>query len=67
MRAVRFDRFGGPEVLQTVDLPEPTPEEDEVVVRLVAAGVNHLDLDIRAGTSRLPVSLPHQLGREGSG
>ncbi len=67
MRAVRFHRFGGPEVLTWEDAPDPEPGPGEVVVRVQACGVNHLDLDIRAGTSRLPVSLPHILGREVAG
>jgi NADPH:quinone reductase-like Zn-dependent oxidoreductase len=63
-RAIVFHEFGEPTVL--VDEPavieRTTP--DEVLVKVLATSVNHLDLDIRNGSSRLPVTLPHVLGRE---
>ncbi|TQJ30735.1 zinc-binding dehydrogenase [Microbacterium sp. SLBN-146] len=66
MRAdgVVLTRFGGPEVLDvtSIDIPEPGP--GEVLVRVTAVSLNHLDLEIRAGVSRLPIDLPHVLGRE---
>lgn len=67
MKAVAFDRFGGPEVLRLRDLPDPAPGPGEVLVRVRACGVNHLDLDLRAGTSGFPVRLPHVLGIEAAG
>lgn len=67
MTAVRLHTFGGPDVLAVEEVPVPTPARGELVVRVRAAGVNHLDLDIRAGTSRLPVALPHVLGMEVAG
>jgi len=48
-RAVRFSRFGGPEVLELVEVPVPRPGPDEVVVRVVAAGLNPVETSIRAG------------------
>ena len=59
MKASRFHRFGGPEVLVCEETAEPRPEAGEAVVRVRAVGINHVDLDIRAGTSRIPVSFPH--------
>lgn len=67
MTAVRLRAFGGPETLVAEQVAVPAPGEGEVLVRVRAAGVNHLDLDIRAGVSRLPVSLPHVLGMEVAG
>ena len=67
MKATWFRRFGGPEVLVCEETRKPTPEAGEAVVRVRAAGINHVDLDIRAGTSRIPVTFPHILGREFAG
>ncbi|MER3399164.1 MAG: alcohol dehydrogenase [Chloroflexota bacterium] len=67
VRAVRFHRFGEPEVLVYEDIPDPKLGPGEAVVRVRACGVNHLDLDIRSGISRLGISLPHILGREVAG
>ncbi|SCE78399.1 D-arabinose 1-dehydrogenase, Zn-dependent alcohol dehydrogenase family [Micromonospora matsumotoense] len=62
--AVTMNGYGGPETLTLteVDLPEPGP--DEVVLRVLAVAVNHLDADLRSGVSRMPLRLPHVLGRE---
>lgn len=43
MRAVQLTRFGGPEVLEVVDLPEPASREGAVVVDVLAAGINYAD------------------------
>jgi NADPH:quinone reductase-like Zn-dependent oxidoreductase len=49
MRAMTVTSFGGPEVLQPADLPRPEPLPTEVLVRVVAAGVNPVDWKTRAG------------------
>jgi NADPH:quinone reductase-like Zn-dependent oxidoreductase len=67
MKAVAFGRFGGPEVLEARELPDPVPGPGEAVVRVRACGVNHLDLDLRAGVSGFPVRFPHVLGIEAAG
>ena len=45
----------------------PTPGIGEAVVRVRAVGINHVDLDVRAGTARIPLTFPHILGREFAG
>lgn len=67
MRAVAFERFGGPEVLLLCERPDPVPGPGEALVRVSACGVNHLDLDLRAGISGFPLGLPHVLGIEVAG
>lgn len=49
MRAVRIDRFGGPEVLQLAQVPVPVPGPGEVLVRLSVAGINFSDISWRTG------------------
>src|SRR6266513_2126023 len=49
MKAVVVHEYGGPEVLKYEDAPRPEPKEDEILVRVVAAGVNPVDGMIRAG------------------
>jgi len=49
MRAVTFSRFGGPEVLEVRDLPEPQPGPGEVRIRVAAATVNPTDITFRSG------------------
>ncbi|MCC6377545.1 MAG: NAD(P)-dependent alcohol dehydrogenase [Burkholderiales bacterium] len=53
MRALRYDRYGPPEVLEVVDLDEPVPREGELKIRVRAASLNPLDAKIRAGHLRL--------------
>jgi len=67
MKVAWFHRFGGPEVLVFEEAPRPAPGPGEAVVRVRAVGINHVDLDHRAGTSRIPVKFPHILGREFAG
>ncbi len=52
MRAIGIEEFGGPERLVPMDLPDPHPGPGEVVVRVVAAGVNPVDWKIREGLLR---------------
>ena len=49
MRAVVVTRFGGPEVLQEIEVERPSPISTEVLVRVVAAGVNPVDFKTRRG------------------
>ena len=67
MKAIRFHEYGGTDVLRFEDVPQPEPAPGEVVVRVRAAAVNHLDLDLRSGTSRISLVLPHTPGMEFAG
>jgi NADPH:quinone reductase-like Zn-dependent oxidoreductase len=67
MRAVQFDTYGGPEVLTVREVADPAPGAGEVLVDLKAIGINHVDLDVRDGTSRFDITLPHTPGLEGAG
>jgi enoyl reductase len=68
MRAVVFDRYGPPEVLRVVDMPDPEPGPGQVRVRVRAAGVQPFDVGVRNGSMRqLPVHFPQQIGQEYSG
>jgi len=49
MKAIVVHEFGGPEVLKYEDVPEPKPKEDEMLVRVIAAGVNPVDDGLRSG------------------
>ena len=64
MRAVVLERFGGPEVLEAREMPDPAPKPGEVVVRVRACGINHLDLWVRAGLPGLEPEMPHILGND---
>jgi NADPH2:quinone reductase len=67
MTAIRISAFGGPEVLQLADVPDPEAGAGQVVVRIFAAGVNPVETYIRAGTyAKLP-PLPCGIGLDGAG
>jgi NADPH:quinone reductase-like Zn-dependent oxidoreductase len=53
MRALRFDRYGPPDVLHIDEVPEPAPRAGEAKIRVHAVGLNPLDWKIRAGHMRL--------------
>ncbi len=59
MKAIRYHEFGEVDVLKYEDVPEPELGDDEVLVRVRAASLNHLDLRLRSGKSPRPVDLPH--------
>ncbi len=49
MKAVRYDRFGGPEVLQYLDIPDPVPGPGQLLIETAAIGVNFPDIRERLG------------------
>ena len=65
MKAVRFSRFGGPEVLEIVDLPDPHPGPGQVRITVRAAGVNPSDWKKRKGL--MGGELPQTMGYEAAG
>ncbi|MFF1355102.1 NADP-dependent oxidoreductase [Streptomyces sp. NPDC058297] len=65
MKAVRFSRFGGPEVLEIVDLPDPHPGSGQVRITVRAAGINASDWKKRKGL--MDEELPQTLGYEAAG
>ena len=65
VKAVRFSRFGGPEVLEIVDLPDPHPGRGQVRIAVRAAGVNPSDWKKRQGL--MDGELPQTLGHEAAG
>ncbi|MBL8897184.1 MAG: zinc-binding dehydrogenase [Planctomycetes bacterium] len=67
MKAVRIHAHGGPEVLRYEDAPAPEPGAGEVLVRMRAVSVNHLDLWVRKGMPGHPVPFPRILGCDGAG
>ncbi len=67
MRAVVLPRHGGPEVLEAAEVADPTPAPGEVVVRVRAVALNHLDLWVRRGLPTLKLDLPHVLGSDIAG
>jgi NADPH:quinone reductase-like Zn-dependent oxidoreductase len=65
MQAVQFSQFGGPEVLELVDLPDPHPSVGQVRVAVRAVGVNPIDWKVRSGA--MGGELPQTTGREVAG
>jgi len=65
MRAIQIKRYGGPEVLEYGELPDPVPGPGEALVRVRYAGVNFTDIYHRAGTYQ--GTLPFTPGVEGVG
>lgn len=67
MFAAAFREYGGPEVMRWEEIEDPVPGPDEVLIEVRACGLNHSDLDSRAGSSRWPFQFPHVLGAEFAG
>jgi NADPH:quinone reductase-like Zn-dependent oxidoreductase len=67
VKAIAMHAHGGPEVLQLEDQPDPEPGPGEVVVRVRAVGLNHLDIWVREGWPALKLRFPHVLGSDVAG
>jgi NADPH2:quinone reductase len=58
MKAAFYETTGGPEVIQFGELPRPTPQQGEVLVRVGAAALNPIDTYIRSGAVKMPLPKP---------
>lgn len=67
MKAVLFRAHGGPVNLSYEDLPTPTIGSEDVLVRVKACALNHLDIWIREGNPAYPMPLPHVSGSDVAG
>ncbi|AFZ26279.1 Zn-dependent oxidoreductase, NADPH:quinone reductase [Cylindrospermum stagnale PCC 7417] len=67
MKAVLMTAAGKPEVLQLQEVPKPTPGNTELLVRLVAAGINPIDTKLRSRGTFYPEQMPAVLGCDGAG
>jgi NADPH:quinone reductase-like Zn-dependent oxidoreductase len=67
MKAVLLESHGGPEALRPAEIPEPSPAAGEVLVRVRACALNHIDLWLRKGIPGQSVVFPHLLGCDVAG
>jgi NADPH:quinone reductase len=67
MRAVQIEEFGGPEVLQVVDLPKPEPGDGQVLIEVSRAGMNFADTHQRENSYLARYEVPLVLGGEVAG
>jgi NADPH:quinone reductase-like Zn-dependent oxidoreductase len=68
LKAVRIHEHGGVEKLRYEEAPEPTlAGPNDVIIKLKAASLNHIDIWIRRGLTGIEVALPHILGADGAG
>ena len=67
MKAVRFHQHGAPDVLRYEDVPEPVASPGEVLVRVRACALNHLDIWERRGIPRIDFPMPHISGSDVAG
>jgi 2-desacetyl-2-hydroxyethyl bacteriochlorophyllide A dehydrogenase len=67
MKAVLFREHGGPHTLSYEDLPTPTVGAEDVLVRVKACALNHLDIWVRQGNPAYPMPLPHVSGSDVAG
>jgi NADPH:quinone reductase-like Zn-dependent oxidoreductase len=69
MKAIQFNSYGDADKLNLVDVPTPTPQPGEILIRVAAAGVNPIDWKIRSGLMKdiMPVNFPAGIGGDASG
>jgi len=67
MKAIVFHQHGGPDVLKYEDAAEPSLRANDVLVRVKACALNHLDLWVRRGLPNVPIPLPHIPGSDIAG
>ena len=67
MKAVFFEAHGDKDNLRWGELPDPKPGPGQVLIRLQAAALNHLDLWVLGGLPSLELDFPHVPGADGAG
>ena len=67
MKAILFEKHGGPDVLRYTDVAEPEVRAGEALVNVKACALNHLDLWVRGGLPGVPIPLPHIPGSDVAG
>ncbi|MEX0923700.1 MAG: quinone oxidoreductase [Rhodovibrionaceae bacterium] len=71
MKAIQIERYGGPDVVELCELPVPTPQAGEVLIKLDYSGINFMDIHTRQGkyaaSRTYPQIMPTTLGIEGAG
>ena len=67
MKAIVMEKHGGPEVLQLADAPDPSPGPKDMLVRVRACALNHLDIWVRGGLPGVKIPLPHIPGSDIAG
>jgi alcohol dehydrogenase len=69
MKAIAYTRYGGPDAMTVLELPEPRPAANQVLVKVAAVGLNPVDAMQRAGTLKMlhPYTFPKIAGNELSG
>ena len=67
MKAARIHQHGSPDVLVYEDVPEPKIKANQILVRVRACSLNHLDLWVRAGIPGITFTMPHILGSDIAG
>ncbi len=67
MKAIVFSEHGGPEVLRYTEVAEPKINSTEVLVRVRACALNHLDLWVRRGLPGITLPMPHISGSDIAG
>ncbi|KUP09556.1 alcohol dehydrogenase [Bacillus coahuilensis m2-6] len=64
MKAIQFKEYGGPDVLQVIELERPTPKKKDVLIKIEAIGVNYADTARREGAYVVETPLPYVPGSE---
>ncbi|HBG27184.1 MAG: hypothetical protein A2Y10_07415 [Planctomycetes bacterium GWF2_41_51] len=67
MKAVLLKKHGGLENLVIEEVPEPVPKDNEVIIKIHSAALNHLDIWVRQGADGRKIALPHIPGSDGAG
>ena len=67
MKAVVFEKHGGPEVLEYTEVPEPKAGPGEVLIEVKATSINHIDIFLRRGMPGIKVPLPKIVGSDAAG